>query len=79
MVAPYLQDCHCSAKVGRKRRAHITKCKQTIRCLVIGDGRGGKMFFPFEIPTVRGPREEGRIAREKYLLSLSERPLSLLG
>ena len=38
-----------------------------------------KKMFPFEIPTVRGPREEGRNAPEKYLLSSRERPLYHLG
>ena len=36
-------------------------------------GGAGKCLLR-EIPTVRGPREEGRIAREKYLLSSRERP-----
>ena len=74
-----LQDFHCSAKVGQKRRAHISKGKRTIWYLVTWDGRAGKKCFPFEIPTVRGPREEGRIAPEKCLLSTRERSLYHLG
>ena len=37
---------------------------------------GGKKCFPLEIPTVRGPREEGRIAPKKCLILEGTPPLS---
>ena len=54
-----LQDFYCSAKVGRKRRTHISKCKRTIWCLVTGDGGAGKMF---SFRDTNGTRAKGRRA-----------------
>ena len=45
---------------------------RTVTCLKILGGSVEKKF-PYEILRVQGPREEGQIAQEKYLLSLRER------
>ena len=47
-------DFHCSARVGRKRRAH--NCKRTMRCLVKGwEERGRK----FSLRDTNGTRARG--------------------
>ena len=71
-----LQDFHCWAKVGRKRRAHISKGKRAIWCLVTWDGRVGKMF---SFRDTDGTRAEGRRAnysREMSFILEGTPPLS---
>ena len=76
MVATHLQDCHCSAKVGRKRRAHITKCKRIIRCLVKGDGRSRKIFSFRDTDGTRAKGRRKSCSREISFILEGTPPLS---
>ena len=76
-----LQDFYCSAKVGRKRRTHISKSKRTIRCLVTGDGGsgiggggGGKNVFLSRYQRYEGQGKKGELLKRNIFFPRGDAP-----
>jgi len=60
----------------RERCTQITSCKQTIRCLVIGDGKSGKKNFLRDTDGTRAKGRRTKCSREIALILEGTLPLS---
>ena len=69
-----LQDFYCSATVGRKRHAHISKGKRTIWCLVTWDGRVGKNVFLSRYRWYEGRGKKGELLQRNVFYPRGNAP-----